>query len=224
MKTELLIDSLATTLTPARARRLTRRLAVAATAGGLAGLALATGWFGLEGLPALAARPQFWARLGLLAGLVWGLAGLVEDFARPGAPRRPERLLMVVGLAVLLALGQLALSPAPLRPQLVMGSSWAACPCRVAAIALCALPLILAAMRTGAPTRLLWAGAAAGALSGALGAMLYALFCREPGLAFVVLWYGAGILAMTALGAMVGPIALRWRDAPPAGRREGRTA
>jgi hypothetical protein len=224
MKTEQLIESLAATITPARAGRLTWRLAAAAGCGTLAGLALATGWLGLEGLSDLAARPRFWLRLALLAGLVWSLAGLVEDLARPGALLRLERPAMIVGVAAVLALGQLALSPAAMRVQLVMGSSWAACPCRVAAIALCALPLILLAMRSGAPTRLRWSGAAAGALSGALGAMLYALVCQEPGLAFVVLWYGAGILAMTVLGAMIGPFVLRWRDVRPAGRGSGRAA
>lgn len=212
MKTEQLIETLAATITAAKAPRLTWRLAAAVAAGGLAGLVLATGWFGLEGLPDLAARPYFWLRLGLLGGLVWGLTGLVEDLARPGATPRPGPLLIVGGVMALLALGQLALSPTMLWPQFVMGSSWTACPCRVVAIALCALPFVLVAMRTGAPTRPRRAGAAAGALSGALGAALYALFCREPGLAFVVLWYGAGILAMTALGAMIGPITLRWRD------------
>jgi hypothetical protein len=216
MKTGQLIESLAASVPPARARRLTWRLAAAAAAGGLVGLALAIGWFGLDRLADLVVRPHFWVRLALLAGFAWGSASLVEDFARPGATARTGRLVIVGGLLTVLALVQLALAPAALRPQLVMGSSWAACPWRVAAIALCALPLVLAAMRTGAPTHLRWAGAAAGALSGALGAMMYALFCREPGLAFVVLWYGAGILAMTALGAMVGPIALRWRDRPAA--------
>lgn len=216
MKTGQLIESLAASVPPARARRLTWRLAAAAAAGGLVGLALAIGWFGLDRLADLVVRPHFWVRLALLAGFAWGSASLVEDFARPGATARTGRLVIVGGLLTVLALVQLALAPAALRPQLVMGSSWAACPWRVAAIALSALPLVLAAMRTGAPTHLRWAGAAAGALSGALGAMMYALFCREPGLAFVVLWYGAGILAMTALGAMVGPIALRWRDRPAA--------
>ncbi len=222
MKTDQLIDSLATSIAPAQARRLTWRLVAAAAAGSLAGLVLATGWFGLDGLPDLVARPRFWVRLAVLASLAWGLAGLAEDLARPGALPRSRRLLVIVGVMAVLALGQLALTPAALRPQLVMGSSWAACPWRVAAIALCALPLVLAAMRTGAPTHLRSAGAAAGALSGALGAVLYALVCREPGLAFVVLWYGAGIVATAALGAMIGPMALRWRDAPPAGPGEGR--
>lgn len=221
MKTDQLIDSLATTVAPAPAPGLTRRLVAATVAGSAVGLALASSWFGLESLADLVASPRFWLRLALLAGLTWAMAGMAEDLTRPGAAPRPRWLLTIVGVMAVLAFAQIALAPATLRPQLVMGSTWVACPWRVAAIALCTLPLVLAAMRTGAPTRLRWAGAAAGALSGALGATLYALVCREPGLAFVVIWYGTGILITAALGAMIGPIALRWRDAAPADSSEG---
>jgi hypothetical protein len=212
MNTEQLIDSLAATVAPAPARRLTRRLLAALAAGGIAGLLLVTGWFGLDGLFGLVARPYFWLRLGLLAGLVWVLSGLAEDVSRPGARPRLRRVLVISGIMAALSLVQLGLSPAARWPGLVMGSSWAACPYRVVAIALCALPFVFLALRSGAPTQPWRAGAAAGALSGALGATLYALFCREPGLAFVVLWYGAGVAATAGLGAILGPILLRWRD------------
>lgn len=47
-----------------------------------------------------------------------------------------------------------------------------------------------------------------------MGAVLYALVCREPGLAFVVLWYGAGIALATTAGALIGPWILGWSDHP----------
>lgn len=214
MKTDQLIESLSASVAPASPRRLTVRMAAAMVGGGLAGLALTAGWLGLETLPALTAKPFFWLRLALLAGLVGALLPVAETLARSAARPTLWPLAAMVGLMVALAAVQLAAADRTSWSTLVMGSSWKACPYRVAAIALCAFPFFALAMRSGAPTSPSRAGGAAGALAGALGAVLYALVCREPGLAFVVLWYGAGIALATTAGALIGPWILGWSDHP----------
>eukprot|EP01035_Chromulina_nebulosa_P066711 gene66711-biopygen48978 len=64
-------------------------------------------------------------------------------------------------------------------------------------------------MREAAPTRLALAGAAIGALSGGVGAMVYAMFCSVDSVAFVTIWYVVGIGLAAAIGAMVGARLLR---------------
>ena len=95
----------------------------------------------------------------------------------------------------------------------VLGASNISVPACVGAILMLSIPafvLVLRALRTGAPTRPNIAGAAAGFLSGALGAAAYALACKNDGELFVAVWYGAAILMMTGLGAVIGRRALVW--------------
>ena len=66
------------------------------------------------------------------------------------------------------------------------------------------------ALKGAAPTRLAWAGAGAGLLAGALGALVYALHCPEMATPFLAVWYLVGIAIPTALGAILGPRLLRW--------------
>jgi hypothetical protein len=66
------------------------------------------------------------------------------------------------------------------------------------------------ALRGLAPTRPRWAGFAAGLFAGSLGALGYALYCPELSPLFVLVWYTAGVLLPAALGALLGPLLLRW--------------
>ena len=66
------------------------------------------------------------------------------------------------------------------------------------------------AMRDLAPTNLRLAGAAAGLLSGAVGAVVYCFHCPELEAPFIAFWYLLGILIPTAVGAEAGPKLLRW--------------
>jgi hypothetical protein len=65
-------------------------------------------------------------------------------------------------------------------------------------------------LRQQAPERHRIAGAAAGLLSGAIAAMIYALACNETSPVFILLWYSAGIGVCAAAGSLVGPYLLRW--------------
>jgi hypothetical protein len=65
-------------------------------------------------------------------------------------------------------------------------------------------------MRGLAPTRLRLAGAGVGLLAGAAGAFVYAFHCPELAAPFLGMWYLLGMAIPTALGALLGPRALRW--------------
>ena len=95
----------------------------------------------------------------------------------------------------------------------VLGASSISVPACVGAILMLSAPalfIVLGTLKSGAPTRPSIAGAAAGLLSGALGAAAYALACKNDGGLFVAVWYSAAILMMTGLGAVVGRRALAW--------------
>jgi len=75
------------------------------------------------------------------------------------------------------------------------------------------LPVFVVAiglLRRMAPTRLRLAGAAAGFVSGAVGALVYSLHCPELAAAFLSVWYALGMLIPTVVGALLGPRLLRW--------------
>jgi hypothetical protein len=80
----------------------------------------------------------------------------------------------------------------------------------LAALSAPALFAALWALKGLAPTRLALAGAAAGLLSGALGALAYALHCPELAAPFLALWYSLGMLMPAAAGALLGRVLLRW--------------
>jgi hypothetical protein len=65
-------------------------------------------------------------------------------------------------------------------------------------------------MKGLAPTRLRLAGAVAGLLAGAVGALVYCLHCPEMGAPFIGFWYLLGTLIPTSVGALLGPQLLRW--------------
>jgi len=126
---------------------------------------------------------------------------------QPDAPALPLAALLpgLILLAVGAATDHSGLS--------ILGGSNVSVPACVGAILMLSIPafvLVLRALRTGAPTRPNFAGAAAGFLSGALGAAAYALACKNDGELFVAVWYGAAILMMTGLGAVIGRRALVW--------------
>ncbi len=117
-------------------------------------------------------------------------------------------------IALLPGAGLLALGAVTDKSGLsILGASNISVPACVGAILMLSLPalfFILGALKTGAPTRPSIAGAAAGLLSGTLGAAAYVLACKNDGGLFVAVWYGAAILMMTGLGAVVGRRALAW--------------
>ncbi|MGO7690268.1 NrsF family protein, partial [Rhizobium ruizarguesonis] len=110
---------------------------------------------------------------------------------------------IILALAVM-AVIQLALSPAASYPVLVLGSSALHCPLLIFAFA---MPIMIAntwVLRGGAPSKLGITGFIAGIAAGAFCAWVYSWFCTENGMPFVTLWYSLGILLTGAIGALLG--------------------
>ena len=115
--------------------------------------------------------------------------------------------MLAVWLVAAVVLGNAA--PAQ-RVDLVFGDTWKYCPFNIALISLPLFAAALWAMKGLAPTRLVLAGASAGLLAGALGALVYALHCPESAAPFLAVWYVLGIAIPTLAGAVLGPRVLRW--------------
>ena len=213
MTTSNLIDSLASELVPVTPNRHYRDVAIAVAAGATATFALVSLVYGVQSsLDTFAHGAPFVVKSAYSLTLAAVALALVLVLARPGASVRHNwRWLMgpVTGLAVLATFELLRL-PMSAWPQAMMGSSWQQCPWRVAALSLPVYAGLCVALRRQAPTDLRSAGAAAGLLSGAVAATVYALACTESSAAFVLVWYSFGIALATAIGAMLGPKLLRW--------------
>ena len=139
----------------------------------------------------------------LLAGAAFFLA---RRAAIPGSARA-SWLLILPGIAPFLL--DAILDPwGP--PAAAGGSDEVNCALAIALAALPALWLILRALKNAAPTRPGWTGALAGLLAGALGAAGHSLACYNDGGVMVTLFYGAALIFMTGLGALIGRKTLRW--------------
>jgi hypothetical protein len=212
MKTEDLVSLLAAGAAPVPANAVARRFTVA-IGWGIAGAFLLLLALGVRAdLVQAAGELMFWLKPGFMAALA--LAGLLaaERLARPGmrlGPVRAALALPVLGLW-LIAAGVLVNAAPEQRAELIFGETWKSCPFNIALISLPLFGAMLWAMKGLAPTRPALAGASAGLLSGALGALVYALHCPESAAPFIALWYGLGIAIPTLGGALLGPRLLRW--------------
>ena len=211
MKTDELIDALATNAGPAPRAVVARRLAPAIAFGVLASTALALLILGPANDAALSAA-AVWTKLMYSAALGAAAACLTGRLSRPAAGSTGAAL-AVAGVVIVFALAGLfsllATDPGE-RVNYAFGASWATCPWAVLGLSLPALAATLWAVRGLAPTRARVTGLAAGLLAGASGAAGYALACVEPSTLFIAIWYTLGIALCGALGAALGPRVLRW--------------
>jgi hypothetical protein len=192
-------------------------------AAGRYGIALACGVFGSALLMAalLGARPDlgqalllpmFWVKFAYVGCLALTSAILAFRLSRPGGRVGGVPSALAVTVIAMWMLAAFVLTSAdPLeRRQLLFGGTSTTCPFFIAMLA---VPVFLAAiwaMKGLAPTRLRLAGAAAGLLSGSLGAVVYSVHCPEMAPPFLGVWYLLGVLIPTGVGALVGPRLLRW--------------
>lgn len=213
MRTEELAAMLARGAAVERLPR-SAHLWVIASAGGLvAATAVLLIAFGLHPqLLSLMALGGWWAKALFSLGVAATALHAALVLGRPGAdPRRPLRLLLVP-FAVMAALGagQLALAPVGQWGDLIVGKTWLECMVIVAGLSVPTMVLSMRALAAVAPTRPMLAGAVAGLGAGGIGASVYALHCPEIAPAFVIVWYGFGMLAPAVVGAWVGWHWLRW--------------
>lgn len=213
MKTDDLISALASNAEAIEPHALQRRYATALGSGALGTAVLMALLLGLRPDLSEAARlPMFWMKLAFPATLFAGALLAVTRLSCPGV--RLGRVAAgiaapVVAVWMLAAVVLLGAAPAD-YDDLILGKTWASCSFSIAMLSVPLFAALMWAMKGLAPTRLALAGAAAGLLSGAGGAVVYALHCPETGAPFLAIWYLLGMLIPAIAGAWVGPRLLRW--------------
>lgn len=139
-------------------------------------------------------------------------AWFVWQLARPAADPRSAGLAMAAAPVLLSAAVLLELWAVPESAWLprAMGSNSVACLISITLLSLAPLAAAFYALRRGAPLRPGLAGAAAGLLASALGAMLYAMHCPDDSPLFGAIWYTAAMALVACAGAVAGRSWLRW--------------
>lgn len=213
MKTDDLISMLATGVTPVPANVAARRLRLALLWGlGGALLIVALAYGVRNDLREAAALPMFWVKMGFPALIALAALVILVRLSHPGMRTGAAWLgLALPWLAVLgMAAWVLLQAPAQERAGLILGSTWRVCAFNIALVSTPVFAAVFWAVKGLAPTQLGLAGASAGLLAGAVGAVAYALHCPELEAPFLAVWYVAGMMIPTAAGAWLGPRVLRW--------------
>jgi hypothetical protein len=212
MKTDELIAALAAD-TQAKSRPIGSTVWTAAASGAVVAALIFYFDIGLRpDLPAAIETPRFLFKYVLTLTLLAAAMGLVLHLARPGAVPTPWLMALAVppGLLILATITELAIVPASDWSQRLVGSN--AFVCLVLIPSLSALPLIalILALRQGAPTHPVLAGAAAGLAAAGIGATLYATHCQDDSPLFLSMWYTMAIMIVALAGAILGARLLRW--------------
>jgi hypothetical protein len=137
---------------------------------------------------------------------------LLFRMARPQtAPRTVLKWVLLalvpLGLGLLL---EMALLPMDQWPASAMGFNPLYCLTMVPLIAIGPLAAALLMLRHGAPQSPTVAGVIAGFAAGGIGALLYAAHCDNDSPFYVAIWYMGAIGIVTAVGAALGRLWLRW--------------
>jgi hypothetical protein len=213
MKTDQLIAMLASNAGAVDSAAVRRRYVVALGWGAFGTTLLMAILLGVRpDLEEAAGLPMFWVKLAFPAALLAAALLAATRLSRPGVQLgRVPAVAAAPVLAMWLLGGVAFFTAAPAdRGALLLGFSAASCPFVIAFLSVPLFVAALWAMKGLAPTRLGLAGAASGLLSGAGGALVYALYCPEMAAPFIGIWYLVGMLIPTALGALLGPRLLRW--------------
>lgn len=213
MKTRDLIALLAIDAIPVERHATARRYAVALICGASGATLMMLGAFGVRaGLQEAALLPMFLMKLQIAAGIAASGLQAAARLSRPGvrvalAPAfYAAPLLVVWGMAV----WELVEARMSERADLVLGMTWDRVPFNIFFLSIPALAAAFWAMRGLAPVRLVLAGAAAGLFAGGIGAIAYSFHCDEIAAPFIGIWYPAGVLLPVVVGAVLGPVLLRW--------------
>ena len=151
---------------------------------------------------------KFAIMLTALASGLW----LTLRLSRPGAGTGRALVGLGVTAAVLAAGVGLELMALPSNGWLtaLVGDKAVACMLLIPALAAAPLAAVLYALQAGAPDNPSLAGAAAGLVSGAASAAVYASHCTNDSPLYVAVWYVIGIAAVTLAGSLIGARVLRW--------------
>jgi hypothetical protein len=156
--------------------------------------------------------PMYAWRLGVL--LTWDALAIVALWRLTQAALAWQvglrHLLHPLMAMALVAAIHWAMAPRSQRAELIWGQTWQSCSVSILLLSLPLLLSLLLAMRQSCATRLAEMGATGGLVAGLTAAAVFTLHCKETSPTFVLIWYGAGIGASTALGRWLGPRCLRW--------------
>ncbi|MFC0387543.1 NrsF family protein [Muricoccus vinaceus] len=208
-RTDGLIDRLAAQAGRSRlGGPLTFKVALVAAALASLGLsvALVLAWIGAR--PDLAMRGVPFAYK-IASMLALGLAGLALA-CRAALPGRGKLTATPFLPAVLILAFRAATDRSGLSALGSSDISAGGCVLTILGASLPPLIILFGVMRMGAVTRPVAAGAIVGALSGSLGAIAYALACKNDAGLFVAIWYPLAVMLTAAVGAITGKRALTW--------------
>ncbi|HRK72447.1 MAG TPA: DUF1109 domain-containing protein [Micropepsaceae bacterium] len=213
MKTGDLIKALSLEVPPVRPSAMRRDFARWVIPAAAVSVAVMLGTIGLRpDLRQALEHPAIWTKFFIVGSL--GMTGFIAAM-RSSQPERTGAPWIGVFFAVVVMAGiagavQLFGYDESQWMMLWLGSTSAQCPFIIAGLALPILAAALWVMGRCAPSNLRLAGAAAGIFAGGLSALVYSFHCSEAPIAFVATWYVGGIVAVGALGALIGPRVLRW--------------
>lgn len=214
MRTDDLIAQLAARTDAVRPHAIERRVALHLVLGGAVAVVLLIALLGLRpDMGEAVATVPFWMKFGFTAIVAsLGVAAACR-LARPGATLRPAFWLAAAAPFVVIAgmaiVEILAAAPTD-RVAVWLGSSWKTCPVWILVISAPVLLAVTLSMRRFAPTRPVLTGMVLGMAAGGVGATVYGLHCQENAAAFLATWYVLGMAIVGAIGAVIGPRALRW--------------
>ena len=213
MRTDDLIAQLSERVSVAPKHAAIKRLCTALVLGGLVAFGLLVVSLGLRpDFVQASGTPPFWMKWMFTLSLVWAAVVVVRRLGDPDTRVGLAWWGMAAPIAIvaMMAIGELMAAPLAQRVGLILGQTSPRCFLAIVGLAIPVFAALLWAFRRLAPTRLRLAGAASGFLAGAAGASVYAFACPEHSAAFMITWYTAGILATSALGALLGRRLLRW--------------
>ena len=155
---------------------------------------------------------RFLFKFALTLSLMVSAMGLVWHMARPGDVPIGW-VLALAAVPVVLAGGAIAemmMVPYAAWEHLVFGMNWQVCMVLIPVLSAAPLIALILALRHGATSHPILAGAAAGLMATGIGASLYATHCQSDSPLFVAVWYVIGTLVVTLAGALLGARFLRW--------------
>jgi len=213
MTTEQLIKLLVADLEPVDRGRISRALVMAMVAGAAVTFGLMFLLVGPHPKTFDGANSSFLVtKLMFTSGVVAMAAVFLPQIARPGAEGRNFLAFVSLPFLAIAALASEALGSAHWSTwgNMIVGSTWLACLFTIPLLAIVPFLALVWALRVGAPTALIRAGAAAGLVAGGLSAMACSLPCLDHSFPSIAVWYGLPIGTCAIVGAKLGPRLLRW--------------
>lgn len=156
--------------------------------------------------------PRFLFKYVLTFTLFASAMGLVLHLARPGAVPKAwlKALAAAPVLLILAAIAELVVVPPSDWAQRLVGTNALICMVLIPALSAAPLIALILALRGGATTHPVLAGAAAGLVAAGVGATLYATHCQDDSPLFLATWYVIATSIVTFAGAILGARLLRW--------------